>query len=173
MMMQERLEAIEDRYDELEGLMADPEVAVDYTHIQRLAKEQATIRTIVELSREFRDVQTQLDDVRGLLREESDGDMIALAREEEAELLANIERIEFDLRVELIPKDPNDEKNVISGDTSGNRRRRSWLVRFRPVPHVHAIRAAQRLADRGHRCQPDWLGRNQGDCVRAARQWRV
>ena len=113
MTMQERLEAIEDRYDELDGLMADPEVAADYTHIQKLAKEQATIRTIVELSREFRDVQTQLDDVRALLREESDGDMIALAREEEAELLANIERIESDLRIELIPKDPNDEKNVI------------------------------------------------------------
>ena len=88
MTMQERLEAIEDRYDELEGLMADPEVAADYTHIQKLAKEQATIRTIVELSREFRSAQTQLDDVRVLLREESDADMIALAREEEAELLA-------------------------------------------------------------------------------------
>ena len=113
MTMQERLEAIEDRYDELEGLMADPEVAADYTHIQKLAKEQATIRTIVELSREFRSAQTQLDDVRVLLREESDADMIALAREEEAELLADIERIESDLRIELIPKDPNDEKNVI------------------------------------------------------------
>ena len=113
MTMQERLEAIEDRYDELHGLMADPEVAVDYTHIQKLAKEQATIRTIVELSREFRSAQTQLNDVRALLREESDADMIALAREEEAELLANIKRIESDLRIELIPKDPNDEKNVI------------------------------------------------------------
>ena len=113
MTMQERLEAIEDRYDELEGMMADPEVAADYTHIQKLAKEQATIRTIVELSREFRSAQTQLDDVRVLLREESDADMIALAREEEAELLADIERIESDLRIELIPKDPNDEKNVI------------------------------------------------------------
>lgn len=113
MTMHERLVAIEDRYDELEGLMADPEVAVDYTHIQKLAKEQATIRTIVELSREFRSAQTQLDEVRALLREESDADMIAFAKEEEAELLANIERIESDLRIELIPKDPNDEKNVI------------------------------------------------------------
>ena len=113
MTMQERLEAIEDRYDELDGLMADPEIAADYTNIQKLAKEQATIRTIVELSREFRSAKTQLDDVRALLREESDGDMIALAREEESELLASIERIESDIRIELIPKDPNDEKNVI------------------------------------------------------------
>ena len=113
MTMQERLEAIEQRYDELDSLMADPEVAADYTHIQTLAKEQATIRTVVELSREYRSAQTQLDDARILLREESDADMLALAREEEAELQADIERIEEDLRIELIPKDPNDEKNVI------------------------------------------------------------
>ena len=113
MTMQERLEAIERRYDELDSLMADPEIAVDFTRIQTLAKEQGSIRTIVELSREFRDAQTQLDEVRLLLREESDADMIGLAREEEADLLANIERIEADLRIELIPKDPNDEKNVI------------------------------------------------------------
>ena len=113
MTMQERLEAIEQRYDELDSLMADPEVAADYTHIQTLAKEQATIRAVVELSREYRSARTQLDDARVLLREESDADMLALAREEEAELQADIERIEEDLRIELIPKDPNDEKNVI------------------------------------------------------------
>ena len=70
MTMQERLEAIEYRYDKLEGLMADPEIAVDYTHIQKLAKEQSSIRTIVELSREFRSAHTQLDEVRALLRED-------------------------------------------------------------------------------------------------------
>ena len=113
MMMHERLEAVERRYDELDSLMADPEVAADYTHIQTLAKEQATIRAVVELSREYRSAQAQLEDARALLREESDADMLALAKEEEAELQADIERIEEDLRIELIPKDPNDEKNVI------------------------------------------------------------
>ena len=113
MTMQERLEAIENRYDELDSLMANPEVSVDYTRIQVLAKEQATIRAVVELSREFRSAQTQLDEVRALIREESDAEMIALAREEETGLQADIERIESDLRIELIPKDPNDEKNVI------------------------------------------------------------
>ena len=113
MTMQERLEAIENRYDELDSLMANPEVSVDYTRIQALAKEQATIRAVVELSREFRSAQTQLDEVRALIREESDAEMIALAREEETGLQADIERIESDLRIELIPKDPNDEKNVI------------------------------------------------------------
>ena len=113
MTMQERLEAIEHRYDELDSLMADPEVSADYTHIQTLAKEQASIRAIVGLSREYRTALTQLDEARVLLHEESDADMIALAKEEESELQADIERIEADLHIELIPKDPNDEKNVI------------------------------------------------------------
>ena len=113
MTMQERLEGIEQRYDELDRLMADPELSTDYTQIQGFAKEQATIRTIVELSREYRNALVQLEDTRAIIREESDSDMIALAREEEAELQTAIERIEDDLRVELIPKDPNDEKNVI------------------------------------------------------------
>ena len=113
MTMQERLEAIEQRYDELDNLMADPEVSVDYTRIQALAKEQASIRTIVELSREYRSTQTQIEDVHTLLREESDAEMLNLAREEEADLQESIGRIESDLRIELIPKDPNDEKNVI------------------------------------------------------------
>ncbi len=113
MTMLERLAGVERRYTELDELMADPEVSVDYTRIQGLAKEQAGIRTLVELSREYRSVLQQLDDVRILLREESDGDMAQLAREEEQELQASIERIEAALRVELIPKDPNDEKNVI------------------------------------------------------------
>ncbi len=113
MTMLERLAGVERRYAELDELMADPEVSVDYTRIQDLAKEQAGIRTLVELSREYRSTLQQLDDVRILLREESDGDMAQLAREEEQELRASIERIEAALRVELIPKDPNDEKNVI------------------------------------------------------------
>ena len=113
MTMQERLEGIERRYTQLDTLMADPEVAADYTHIQELAKEQAGIRTIVELSRQFRSAHDQLADARALLREESDPDMIALAREEEADLQADIARIEAELHLALIPKDPNDEKNVI------------------------------------------------------------
>ena len=113
MTMQERLQAIEQRYDELDSLMADPEISTDYTRIQAFAKEQASIRAVVELSRDYRDAHSQLDEARALIREESDPDMIALAREEEAELQANIENIEENLRIELIPKDPNDEKNVI------------------------------------------------------------
>ena len=111
--MTDRLEAVERRYGELESLMADPDVAADYARIQALAKEQASIRALVELSREYRAVLRQLDEAQALARSESDAEMAALAREEEQALLAERERVEADLRLALIPKDPNDEKNVI------------------------------------------------------------
>lgn len=113
MTMLDRLESVERRYAELDALMADPAVSADYTRIQALAKEQASIRTLVELSRQYRAVLRQIEDAQSLMREETDADMAALAREEEQELQADKERVEAELRLALIPKDPNDEKNVI------------------------------------------------------------
>ena len=113
MTMLDRLESVERRYAELDTLMADPAVSADYTRIQALAKEQASIRTLVELSRQYRAVLRQIEDAQSLMREETDADMAALAREEEQELQADKERVEAELRFALIPKDPNDEKNVI------------------------------------------------------------
>lgn len=113
MTMLDRLESVERRYAELDTLMADPAVSADYTRIQALAKEQASIRTLVDLSRQYRAVLRQIEDTQSLMREETDADMAALAREEEQELQADKERVEAELRLVLIPKDPNDEKNVI------------------------------------------------------------
>jgi len=113
MTMLDRLESVERRYAELDALMADPAVSADYTRIQALAKEQASIRTLVDLSRQYRAVLRQIEDAQSLMREETDADMAALAREEEQELQADKERVEAELRLALIPKDPNDEKNVI------------------------------------------------------------
>ena len=113
MTMLDRLESVERRYAELDTLMADPQVSADYTRIQALAKEQASIRTLVDLSRQYRAVLRQIEDAQSLMREETDADMAALAREEEQELQADKERVEAELRLALIPKDPNDEKNVI------------------------------------------------------------
>lgn len=113
MTMLDRLESVERRYAELDTLMADPAVSADYTRIQALAKEQASIRTLVDLSRQYRAVLRQIEDAQSLMREETDADMAAFAREEEQELQADKERVEAELRLALIPKDPNDEKNVI------------------------------------------------------------
>ena len=111
--MLSKLAVIEERYEEINQLLADPEVSADYTRIQTLAKEQAGLRNLVQLSIEYKDVSRQLDDVRGLIRSESDQELTALAREEQQELDGKLAKLEEDLRKELIPKDPNDDKNVI------------------------------------------------------------
>ncbi len=111
--MLERLGAIEERYEEIDTLLANPELSADYMRIQRLVREQASIRSIVALAREYRDTMRQLDDVNEMLRDESDEDITGLAREELAGLERRREGIEEDLARALLPKDPNDRKNVI------------------------------------------------------------
>lgn len=111
--MLERMRAVEDRSEELDRMMADPEIAVDYSRIQELAKEQAQLRDVVELSRELRAIESEANDLEMMLREESDPELTELAREELAELETRQENTEQALKFALIPKDPNDDKNVI------------------------------------------------------------
>ena len=111
--MLERMRAVEDRSEELDRLMADPEIAVDYSRIQDLAKEQAQLREVVELSRELRAIESEANDLEMMLREESDSELEELAREELSELETRRETTEQALKLALIPKDPNDDKNVI------------------------------------------------------------
>ena len=107
------MRTIEDRYDEIDRLMADPEVAVDYTRIERLAREQAQMRDVVELSRAARSLSSEMDGLREMLRDEDDAELAEMARDELAELETRYEATERDLKLALVPKDPNDEKNVI------------------------------------------------------------
>ena len=111
--MLEKLTTVERRYEELDRLLADPAVSVDYTKVQELAREQASIRKIASLSAEYRKVLHEIEETTALIREETDQEMGALAREELDELEARRAEIEQALRVALIPKDPNDEKNVM------------------------------------------------------------
>ena len=111
--MLERMQTIEDRYDEINQLMSDPEVAVDYTRVEQLAREQAQLRQVVELSRQLRSIESEIESLRALLRDESDEEIVELAREELADLEPRKEKTELGLKLALVPKDPNDEKNVI------------------------------------------------------------
>ena len=111
--MLEKLTTVERRYEEIDRLLADPDVSVDYTKVQKLAREQASIRQIASLSAEYRKVLNEIEETTALIREETDQEMGALAREELDELEAQRAEIEQALRVALIPKDPNDEKNVM------------------------------------------------------------
>ena len=111
--MLDRLAAIENHFQEIQDLLADPEVAADYSRVQALAKEHAAIRDTAALAAEYRQTVEAIEQTAALAHDESDRDMAALAREELAELGDRKSRIEDDLRVALLPKDPNDDKNVI------------------------------------------------------------
>ena len=111
--MLERLSSVEEKYEELNKLLADPEVVADYTKVQQYAKEQSVMREVVELAREYREVIKEIADLREMLRSESDSEILSLAKDEQATLEGNKEDVEERLRIALVPTDPNDDKNVI------------------------------------------------------------
>tara|TARA_Y100000590_G_scaffold218354_1_gene247263 strand:+ start:4975 stop:6045 length:1071 start_codon:yes stop_codon:yes gene_type:complete len=111
--MLERLSSVEEKYEELNRLLADPEVVADYTKVQQYAKEQSVMREVVELAREYRQVIEEISELREMLRSENDAEILAMAKDEQVSLEEKKEKTEDRLRLALVPKDPNDSKNVI------------------------------------------------------------
>ena len=111
--MIEKLAEVEKRYDEIERLLADPEVSSEYSRIQSLVKEQALIKNLVSLSREYRRVMSELTDVNAMLHGETDQEMATLTQEELARLENRKEQVEAEIRKALLPVDRNDEKSVV------------------------------------------------------------
>jgi peptide chain release factor 1 len=110
--MFERLEQIEARYEDLSRQLADPEVLGDHEKYQKIAKQHRDLEPVVEKFRDYRQVKTGLADARAMLNE-SDPDLRAMAQEEIAQLEEREPKIEEELKLLLLPKDPNDEKNVV------------------------------------------------------------
>jgi len=111
--MLDRLSSLEEKYEELDKLLADPEVVMDYTKVQQYAKEQAAMREVVELAREYRSVTEDLREVTDMVHNENDPDLLAMAKEEQEALQIKHDQVESDLKLALVPSDPNDDKNVI------------------------------------------------------------
>ncbi|MGC8839582.1 MAG: peptide chain release factor 1 [Anaerolineae bacterium] len=111
--MLEKLELLEKRYEELNTLMADPEVATDHTRLAAYAKEQAEIEELVQTYRAYKATVAELEETRSLLEEAVDRDLRALAEEEVDRLAARRDALYERLKRLLIPRDPNDERNVI------------------------------------------------------------
>jgi peptide chain release factor 1 len=110
--MFERLEQIEARYEEMARQLADPEVLGDREKYQKIAKQHRELEPVVEEFRKYRQVKTGLADARAMMNE-SDADLRAMAQEEISQLEAQEPKIEEELKLLLLPKDPNDEKNVV------------------------------------------------------------
>ncbi len=122
MSLEARLDELERRLDEIEAEWSDPEVAADPERGRRLGREQARIGPIVENHRRLRAVQEQLASARRGLQSESDPEMRELTREIIAENEAEEIRLAERLRIQLLPADPNDERDVIieiRGGTGG------------------------------------------------------
>lgn len=110
MSLEAKLQGVEERYVELDQLMADPEIAVDYERVAELAQEKSQIEPVVFKFREYRDAAEQLDEAKELL---SDPEIADMAREEVERLEVLVPELEDQLKVLLLPKDPRDDKNVI------------------------------------------------------------
>ncbi len=110
MSLDEKLAGVEQRFEEINALMANPAVAVDYERIAELAQEKSNIEHVVAKYRELRDSRETLVETKTLLDDPDLGDM---AREEVNQLEERIPRLEEELKIMLLPKDPRDEKNVI------------------------------------------------------------
>ncbi|MCC6445090.1 MAG: peptide chain release factor 1 [Armatimonadetes bacterium] len=108
-----KLAEVEKRFDELTEKLADPDLLNDYSEYQQVAKSRSDLEPMVAVYRDYKRILEQLDDTAALLREESDPEMRELASLEMDDLKARQEKLEHDLRVLLLPKDPNDDKNVI------------------------------------------------------------
>ncbi|PFA68177.1 peptide chain release factor 1 [Bacillus sp. AFS015802] len=111
--MFDRLQAVEDRYDKLNELLSDPEIVNDPKKLRDYSKEQSDIQATVEAYREYKELTGQYKDAKAMLDDKLDADMREMVKEEVSELEEQIEALEGRLKILLIPKDPNDDKNVI------------------------------------------------------------
>ncbi|MBS4190074.1 peptide chain release factor 1 [Bacillus sp. FJAT-49705] len=111
--MFDRLQSVEDRYERLNELLSDPDIVNDPKKLREYSKEQSDIQETVETYREYKDVRQQFLDAKAMLDEKLDPDMREMVKEELDELEEKVEELEARLKILLIPKDPNDDKNVI------------------------------------------------------------
>src|SRR4051795_8035551 len=111
--MFERLDQIEARYEELNAALASPEIVTDSAKYQKTAKAHSEVAPIAEKYREFKDLRKGIAESRAMLADEKDPDMRAYAQEELNQLEARMGSVEEELKFLLLPKDPNDEKNII------------------------------------------------------------
>jgi len=109
----DQLDIVEERYEQLNELLSDPEVVNDPNNLRKYSKEQADLQKTVEVYREYKQVKEDVADVEEMLKETKDKEEIEMLKEESQSLNSRIPELEESLKLLLIPKDPNDDKNVI------------------------------------------------------------
>lgn len=110
--MLERLQSLEDRYDELNQLLSDPEVISDINKLREYSKEQSGLEDAVQAYREYKNIDNELKDAKEMLEDDLDDDMEEMVKAEITELKNREVELEEELKILLLPKDPNDDKDV-------------------------------------------------------------
>ena len=100
-------------YEELMRMLGEPEAASDTKRFTKLMKEQAELAPIVEAYREYKKAKQSIEDSLQILEEENDEEMRELAKEELSDSRRKVDELEHQLKILLLPKDPNDDKNII------------------------------------------------------------
>ncbi|MHC9532937.1 peptide chain release factor 1 [Dellaglioa sp. BT-FLS60] len=111
--MYDQLQSVDDRYEELGELLSDPEIISNNQRFMELSKEMASIRETVEKYRQYKVVVQELADAEEMLGENLDPEMAEMAKEELADAKKAKTALEDEIKILLVPKDPNDDKNII------------------------------------------------------------
>jgi peptide chain release factor 1 len=111
--MWEKLEQINKRFEELVAQMSNQEIATDHVQMTKLAQEKSSLDGIISLYQDYKATVKSLEDTKSMLNEKLDAEMAAMAKEEAHQLEEKRDRLQEELKLALLPKDPNDEKNII------------------------------------------------------------
>lgn len=111
--MLDKLQAVEDKYLELESLISDPDIIADMPKWQKYNQEHAALTELVDKFREYKKICGTIDEDKAMFDEDIDDDMRHMLEDEVKELSARKEVLEGEFPILLLPKDPNDSKNVI------------------------------------------------------------
>ena len=111
--MFEKLSRVEERYNKIAADLCDPAVVADISRYTALMKEQKHLTPVVETFARYKTAKTAAEEARELLQSESDPELCDLAREELKDSEAALEQLQEQLKILLLPRDPNDDKNVI------------------------------------------------------------
>ena len=109
----DKLDPVINRYHEIEESMADPEIAANFERVQELARERASLEDLVKIGSKYKKLVNEIEDLKSLVRDGSDPELVLLAKEELETDQAKLEELTQSLRMALLPKNPNDERDVI------------------------------------------------------------
>lgn len=158
----EKLDGILSKYEELTSLISKPEIIADNKEWTKLVKEHSSLEPVVEAYRRLLKIDKELADLKEMASSEEDKELRELAAEEEAEKREEREKTENELKILLLPVDPNDEKNAIIEIRAGAGGDEAALFAAELMRMYKMYAEKKTLAGGGRRHQRNGVGRRKG-----------